>query len=135
MNKRDDLPRMPDKLEFVGAFNSSTVRLIVGGLTDEDHALGVAVNGGAGCVATVELPWAGHREIGTPSNIGATAQKIVSAYNAQDDLVAALRPFADMLVRDDSICHRGIVEKEKCCRCGPILRARALLAEIDGGRR
>lgn len=46
-----------------------------------------------------------------------------------DRLVAALLPFADQAVSDDSLCHKGLRPKEECVRCRPILAARAAVAE------
>lgn len=44
----------------------------------------------------------------------------------------ALEPFAKELVSDASACHVGLVSKEKCSRCGPIIRARAVLSRAEG---
>lgn len=44
----------------------------------------------------------------------------------------ALKPFAAQVVRGDSTCHVGIMAMEHCCRCGPILDARAALLAAEG---
>ncbi len=41
----------------------------------------------------------------------------------------ALEPFAAEFVGDNMLCHKGVCPTEQCCRCGPILRARAALTE------
>jgi hypothetical protein len=47
-------------------------------------------------------------------------------------LLEALRPFADQTVVEDALCHRGITTPARCCRCGPILAARAAIAKAEG---
>lgn len=57
------------------------------------------------------------------------------AFAALHDLAEALRPFAEQGVSDDDPCHRGLVAKEACARCGPILAARKALLAMKGERR
>jgi hypothetical protein len=45
-----------------------------------------------------------------------------------NQLLEALRPFADQMISDDSMCHRGLCSAEECCRCSKILKARAAIA-------
>lgn len=44
----------------------------------------------------------------------------------------ALKPFAAQVVREDGACHVGLVGVKHCCRCGPILDARAAIAAAEG---
>lgn len=49
-------------------------------------------------------------------------------------LLAALEPFSRQAVSEDAPCHAGLVSMKNCCRCGPILRARAAIAEAKGDK-
>lgn len=51
---------------------------------------------------------------------------------AAPELLEAAQHFAYEDAGDDRVCHKGIMTKEKCGRCGPILRARAAIAKATG---
>lgn len=46
------------------------------------------------------------------------------------ELMAVAEVQAEQHVDDDMVCHKGILPKEKCCRCSSILETRELLSRI-----
>jgi hypothetical protein len=59
------------------------------------------------------------------------AERSEAAKRTIDQLVAALRPFAEQRVDDAMNCHSGITTKEKCGRCSAIMAARHAITEAD----
>ena len=48
------------------------------------------------------------------------------------ELLSIVRDFAFQGVTADAQCHKGLCSPAQCCRCGPILEAKALIEFIDG---
>lgn len=68
------------RYKLAGAMNGTTLRMIRADLSEGDEI--VAVNGGAGCVASFELPHVGMVEARTPSPIGRLAEALCALANA-----------------------------------------------------
>jgi hypothetical protein len=59
--------------------------------------------------------------------IRAALRTALATQPENERLREAAEPFAE-LPPIDAMCHKGIVEQEECCHCGPIIKLRTALA-------